>query len=74
MSREQVESVVGSTFETGGEHATEKKVVVRVDCHLILVLPEVMDGINHSGIVFEARIAICELLQEAAKSDLFRKW
>ena len=44
LSRECVEPVVGSTFETRSEHTTMEQVVVRVDSHLVLVLTEALDG------------------------------
>jgi len=38
----RVEPVVDSVFETGWEHATQDEVIMRVDYHLVLVLPEVL--------------------------------
>ena len=60
-----MELVASGAFETGREHETQKEVIVRVDCNLVQVLPEVLDGI--SRVVFEARHY--ELLGEVVRSD-----
>jgi len=55
VPQERVEPIVGGTFETGWEHATQEEVIMRVERHLILVLPEVLDGIGHPRVALEAR-------------------
>ena len=40
MPQERVESVVGGAFETRWEHAFQEGVIVRVNHHLVLVLPQ----------------------------------
>ena len=46
MPWERVESVAGGAFETGGEHATQEEVIMRVNRYLVRVLHEVLDGID----------------------------
>ena len=62
---------LGGAFETGGEHMTQEEVIMRVDCHLVFVLPEVLDGISRPRVLFEARHH--ELLGEAVRSDFLRE-
>ena len=44
---------------------------MRVDRHLVLVLTELLDGVNHSRVALETQHH--ELLQEMVKSDLLGK-
>ena len=53
MPRKRVEPVVGGVFEIGGEHVTQEEIIMRIDRHLVLILLEMLDGIGHSGVVFE---------------------
>jgi len=66
LSWECVEPVVGSTIQTGWEHMTQEQVVVRVDCYLVLVLTDVLDGVSHSRVALEAQHH--KLLWEAVRS------
>ena len=53
LSRECIEPFIGSALETKWEHATQEQLVIRVDCHLVLVLPEILDGIGRPRVVLE---------------------
>ena len=44
LSRERKEPVVGAVLETGQEYMTQEQVIVRVDCYLVLLLAEMLDG------------------------------
>ena len=48
LSQEYIEPIIGSTLETRWEHITQEQVIMRVDCHLVLILTEVLDGVGHS--------------------------
>jgi len=71
VPRERVKTVIGGDFETGCKHATQNEVIVRVYCHLVLVLPEV-HGINCPRVALEARHH--ELFREAVRGDFLREW
>jgi len=68
LLKERIEPVVSSALETRREHTTQVQVVVRMNRHLVLILTEVMDGVDCSGVAFEARHH--KLLREAVRSDL----
>ena len=72
MPRERVEPVVSGAFETGWEHATQEEVIVRVDRHLVLVLPEVLDGIDRPRVALEAWHY--ELFVKEMKGDFLLEW
>ena len=55
MLREIVEPVVGTAFKTRWEYTTQEVVIVRVDRHLVLVLPEALDVIGRPRVALEAR-------------------
>ena len=65
VPRDRVESVIDHVFETGWEHATHEEVIVRVDRHLLLVLPEVLHRISRPGATLKARHY--ELFEEAER-------
>jgi len=66
VSRERAEPIVGDAFKTGWEH-TIQEVIVRVDRHLVLVLPEVLDGIDRLRVALEAWHY--ELFRKAVRGD-----
>jgi len=72
VPRERVEPVVSGAFETGWEHATQEEVIVRVDRHLVLVLPEVLDEIGDPRVALEDWHY--ELFGDAVRGDFLREW
>jgi len=48
LSQEFIEPVVGSALETRQEHMAQEQVIMRVDHHLVLLLMEVLDGVDRS--------------------------
>jgi len=72
IPRERVEPIVGGTFATGWKHVTQEEVIVRVDSHLVLVLPEMLDGVSGSIVALEARYY--ELLRETVRGGFLREW
>ena len=71
MPQERVKTIIAGAFETGWEHATQEEVIVRVDCHLVLVLSEVLDGIGRHIVALKARHY--ELFGEAMRGDVLRE-
>jgi len=71
MSREIVEPIIDGAFETGLEHTTQE-VIMRVDRHLVLILPEVLDGIDRRGVALKAQNY--EHFGEAVRGDFLREW
>jgi len=57
---------------TGGEHPAHEEVIVRVDFHLILVVPKMLDRVGRSGVEVEAQHH--ELPQETVSHDFLREW
>ena len=51
---------------------TQEKIVMRMDCHLVLVLSELLDGIGRPRVVFEARYH--KLLGKVVRTDFLREW
>jgi len=72
VSRERVEPIEGNALEAGREHLAQEAVVVRVDCHLVLVLPKMLDGVGGSCVAVEAWYY--EFLREAMRDEFLREW
>ena len=53
VARKRVEPVIGDPLEIGGKHPAHKEVIVRIDCHLILVVSKMLDGVSHIGVKVE---------------------
>ena len=60
--------MVGDSLEAGREPSTEKKVIMSVDHHFVLVLAEIKEGVKGSPVVVEGRHH--DLFQEAERGDL----
>jgi len=69
---ERVEPVVGGTFKTRWEHVTQEEIIMRVDYHLILVLREVLDGINRTRVALDARHY--ELFGKTIRGYFLQEW
>ena len=48
LSLERIEPVVGSVHETGWEYTSQENVVIRVNRHPVMVLAEMLDGVDCS--------------------------
>ena len=69
MPREKVEPTVGGAFETGWEHVTQEVIIVRVNRHQSLGMPEVLDVIGRPRVAHEAQHY--ELFGEVVKGDFY---
>ena len=64
--------MVGDPFKAGWKCSAEKKVIISVDRHLILILAEMKEGVEGSRIVVEGRNH--ELPREVERGDFPRQW
>ena len=69
--QKRVKQVGGDPLEAGGEHPAHEKVIMRVDHHLILVVPKMLDGVGRFGVKVEARHH--ELPREMVSIDFLRE-
>ena len=58
VPRERVKPVVGDSLEAGWERSAEEKIVVSVNCHFVLILAEMLEGVRGSRVVVEVSIRI----------------
>jgi len=67
VPQEIVEPIIGGAFEIGWKHTAQEEVIVKVDCHLVLIPPEVLDGIGRPKVSLE--IQYYELLGKVVRGD-----
>ena len=77
MAQKRVEPVGGNPLKAGGEHPAHEKVIMRIDSHLILVVPKMMNEISCSAIEVEAQHHELpweqwEISSESGKQEILR--
>jgi len=70
VAQKRIETVGGNALEAGEEHSAHEE-VVRINHHLILVVPKMLDGVGRFGLEVKARHH--ELPRETVGHDSRRK-
>ena len=63
--------MISDTLESGREHPTEEEVIVRIDCHLVLKLAKMKEGVGGSRVMVEGGH---HKLQKTECGDFVRQW